>query len=183
MDKRGFWIGPRQLGYRAYHFTAGDDERFSAIIVGEPEKRLRTRDFVALTEDPYLIDRYEKKWTRADTKEKVGVAMLGVGSGFVATALAFIVAGTIQQDGNLPASAPPFMAAGIPHLSVGMSLAMSGLRGKAKINRRRLEVVFDRSEAWEGVQRYNSRLREAHGLPDDELLDSPPRREKSDRRR
>lgn len=176
VDSRGFWLGPRKLGYETHQFKEDDKERFHAVVAGEPDYRLTFPEFLDLAGDEVLRQRYERSISLATARSRVGVVMLVVGGSLVAASTASMIVGaTGGDDGTSLAVAVPLLLAGAPHIAAGGALFETAGSEKKRLAGFDLEGLYDRKEAFGGVQKYNAHLRARYGLPDTWRLDRPPR--------
>ena len=176
VDYRGYWLGPRKLGYDAHQFKEDDSERFHVVVAGEPDYRLTFPEFLDLTGDEALRKRYDRTIALATAQSRVGVVLLAIGGALVVSSTASMVVGaTGSDDGTSLLVAVPLLLAGAPHIAAGGALFETAVGDKRRLAGFDLESLYDRTDAFSGVQKYNSHLRTRYSLPDTWRLDRPPR--------
>jgi hypothetical protein len=178
VDKRGRAIGPWELGFPERDFDEANDQRFYAVVAGDPRKRLSFGEFLELADHDGLRELWEEQLRLARAKTTTGAIVAGVSAALLIPAIA-IPAATLETGWEDQAVYP--MTALCWGFSIGGQIAGiwtlgSGLRWQGRLHGSRLDYVWDRDEAWEGVAPYNAELRGELGLPDEPEMDGPERR-------
>lgn len=172
-DGRGRWIGPKSSGYHPDDLGRLDRKRFHVIRPSDPRGRLSIPEFARLADLPVLTEELRLLEARNRSRLTGGLVLLAIGQGLLTAA---IIAGTAYQqtqDINHMAGMPFFASGAGTTLAIGSIVTISGLKHQKRLSDIRLDRVWERSEAWRGVEAYNSRLRQDLGLPDDDRLDGP----------
>ena len=173
IDGRGRRIGPEEIGYRPDDFGRRDRKRFHVIFGGDPGEHVTIPEFARLADLPALTEELERRRKAAQARTAGGLVLLGVGQALLTGA---IISGAVfqqEQDVSALSGMPIFVSGSITTFVIGAFVTGSGLKWTKRYEQARLDRVWLRSEAWEGVDAHNARLREDLGLPDDETLDGP----------
>ncbi len=173
VDGGGRWLGPRKLGYPDRQFDEADEQPFHAVVAGEPGYRLTIPEFLDLSGDAALRERYDRTIALAAARSRIGAVMLVVGASLTAAAAgSAVVSATGVDSGEGLTAAAPLALLGLPHLAGGATLLVTTDADERRLAGFDLAAVFSRRRAFGGVQRYNAHLRDRYGLPDSWKLDS-----------
>ena len=164
LDHRGKAIGPAELGFAEDDFGIFNSERFHVVHAGELRYRLSFEDFMRLTQDNELQDRWDEAQLVVRRQQAGSIGLLIVGGALAAGGLIMGSLAYANGQDALVFALPLFFGT-----STGFFIGGGALAGSAKFKSKELaspnlEVLADRNEAWSASGNYNDALWRALSL-------------------